>query len=44
MKEENALRYQPTELSASRPERVIAVETLAVGMSWSTSYVGVVTG
>jgi hypothetical protein len=44
MEEENALGFQSTERSLSRPERVNDVETLAVGMSRSTSYVGVATG
>ena len=44
MEEENALSYQPTELSLSRPERVNDVETVAVGFSCSTSHVGAATG
>jgi hypothetical protein len=43
MEEENAWG-QPTELSVSCPERVDDVETLAVGMSCSTAFVGVATG
>jgi hypothetical protein len=44
MEEENAWRYQPTELSVSRSKRVNDVETLTVDMSCRTSYVGVATG
>ena len=43
MEEENALSYQSTELSVSRPERVDGVETVAVGLSCSTSHVGAAT-
>ena len=44
MEEENALSYQPTELSISQSERVNDVETVAVGLSCSTSHVGASTG
>jgi hypothetical protein len=44
MEEENALSYQPTELSVLHPERVNDVETVAIGLSCSTSHVGAATG